>query len=85
MRQVGPDHMQSADLTQPQQNLCTITMSGRRQGVLFVSSSMTKVNNRGGQTNRVNSGNTRVHDTEKWRKSACLWPRALNVSQSSDA
>lgn len=57
MRQVGPDHMQSEDLTQPQQNLCSITMSGRGMEGGFLSRPATEVNDIGGQTTKANSGN----------------------------
>lgn len=59
MRQAGPDHMQDEDTTQPQQDLCTITKSGRGTGACF----SLQVNDRSerqeeGKTTRTNPGNT---------------------------
>lgn len=84
MRQVGPDHMQSEDLTQPQQDLCSITMPGRGMEGGFLSRSATEVDDRGGLTAKANSGNAQIHDTEKWKESACVCSRAWrSVSQAT--
>lgn len=87
MRQVGPDHMQSEDLTQPRLDLCSITKSGRGMETVFLSrSNKNKQQSRGeDRLPRSTRGTRRVHDTEKWRKTACLPLTGLDVSQSSDA
>lgn len=89
MRQVGPDHMQSEDLTQPRPDLCSITKSGRGMETGFsfqVKLQQNKRQTRGeGRLPRSTRGTRRVHDTEKWRKTTCLPLTGLDVSQSSDA
>lgn len=88
MRQVGPDHMQSEDLTQPRLDLCSITKSGRGMETGFLSrSNKIKTNDR--QEERADfQGQLGEHAEYMTRRNggrlpACLLRAWTSVSQAT--